>query len=202
MARLAGVGDRSGQPGPRRFSATTRPKILPSRFSKAAAVALRGTTDVIRARLAKRWKGEFLLALAGTSTTLKAMRRTRWSRALSAVMAVWLVVSLSEPAFLHSCPVHSLGSGAHRANVVLQAFATHHHDWTDSTAPVNGHETHNCTCIGSCCCATPIGLAAPRVLAAVSEPTAFRDTGLPEYAYLPVAADHVLPFQNGPPAVV
>ena len=116
-------------------------------------------------------------------------------------MAVWLAVSLSEPAFLHSCPVHSLGSGAHSANAVPQTLAAHHHGSAGSTAPAKGHETHNCTCIGSCCCATPIGLVAPRVLVVVSEPTALRDTGLPEYAYVPVAADHVLPFQNGPPAV-
>jgi hypothetical protein len=28
------------------------------------------------------------------------------------------------------------------------------------------------------------------------------DSGLPDYNYVPVAAAHVLPFQNGPPATL
>lgn len=132
------------------------------------------------------------------------MRRTRWSRAFSVVMAVWLALSLSEPAFLHACPVHGVGPGAHSAHSGALAHSADHHNSVDSTAPAKQDRggTHNCTCIGSCCCAPPIALAGMRVGLALSESVTLRDTGLPAHAYVPVARQHVLPFQNGPPAVI
>jgi hypothetical protein len=134
---------------------------------------------------------------------LKSMRRTRWSRAFSAVMAVWLVVSLSEPSFLHSCLVHDGARGAHSSHAAAP-HSGHHHSSADSESPTKNDRDHghSCTCLGHCCGAAPIGLAAIPASLAIGESAALRDTGLPAYAYVAVAAEHILPFQNGPPALL
>lgn len=135
---------------------------------------------------------------------LKSMRRTRWSRAFSVVMAVWLAVSLSEPAFLHACPVHGAGPNAHSSTRSTAPHSGHGHASVDSEAPAKHDRDHGhtCTCLGHCCCAAPIGLPAAHASLAIGEPTALRDTGLPVHSYVPVAAEHILPFQNGPPALI
>lgn len=127
------------------------------------------------------------------------MRRSLWSRASAAAIGLWLAVSVSEPAFLHSCPVH----GGHVSSHVMRGGMSDD-TMAEHASPVSHHETdsHTCTCISSCCCAAPIGLAGPAVSLAVIGPSAVRDTGLPEYLHVPVAATHVLPFANGPPAIV
>jgi hypothetical protein len=109
-------------------------------------------------------------------------------------MAVWLAFSLSEPAILHSCPVHDAGVSGHSMH---GGMASMHQPANHSRS--NGHA---CTCIGSCCSVAPVGLAAESISIAFAATTTVRDTGLPDYEYLPVAAAHVLPFSNGPPATV
>jgi hypothetical protein len=132
---------------------------------------------------------------------LKAMRRTPWGRAFAGVMAVWLAVSLSEPGFLHSCPVHGAMLGAHASMHKAAAHAGPHHGSVDARTPAenDGGQSHTCTCLDHCCCAAPIGLAGTHVALPIGAPTALRDAGVPAYVYVAVAADHVLPFQNGPP---
>ena len=132
------------------------------------------------------------------------MRRSLWHRALAAFMAAWLAIVMAEPAVLHACPTHG---GAHaasmqggRANGMTMA---HGAAAQTSEAPAHPAHGHQCTCLGQCC--APVGVAAPAsavALVTALETDATRDTGLPAFEYVPVAAAHVLPFANGPPTTV
>ena len=85
----------------------------------------------------------------------------------------------------------SLGGG-HAAHGV----ATHHGAATTDSQPLRGTQ---CTCLGQCCSAPPVALVATTIALADVVTSATRDAGLPDYAYVPVAAQHVLPLANGPP---
>jgi hypothetical protein len=136
------------------------------------------------------------------------MRRPLWNRAVAAVMAVWLAIVMAEPAALHSCPMHGgLAVGASAAGQEHAVSAVPHPGSTDAAmhrgAPAPGHGGgHQCTCLGRCAAAVGVAAPAPRVvLTSVVETAATRDSGLPDFEYVPVAAAHVLPFANGPPTV-
>ena len=122
------------------------------------------------------------------------MRRTPWSRAFAVLMAVWLAVSLAEPAILHACPVHG-GIGAEASHAAMP-HAMHH--------PVRHEDQarHLCSCIGACCSAAPIGLATAPISVASSAIVVTTDALLPEYSPSGASAEHVLPFANGPPAAI
>ena len=110
------------------------------------------------------------------------MRRSLWHRALAAVMAAWLAIVMAEPALLHACPTHGVAP---------------------ATGDAPAQHGHQCTCLGQC--HAPVGVAAPAALVSLAsglEVVAARDSGLPDFEYAPVAAAHVLPFANGPPATV
>src|SRR3569832_692515 len=92
------------------------------------------------------------------------MRRTTWGRLLAAVMAVWLSLSLSEPAFLHACPVRSASHAPGGANAGLHAAMAHGASHAATDAPSPGGTSHaGCTCLGDCCGAAPLGLRAAGV---------------------------------------
>jgi hypothetical protein len=115
-------------------------------------------------------------------------------------MAIWISLSLSEPALLHTCPVHDV---THAAGAGASGAAHHAPPSNEArhTTPVRGHASHRgCTCLGDCCAAGPVGIASPTLALATSLVLESDGAALPEHAYVPVAAQHVLPFQNGPPA--
>ena len=105
-------------------------------------------------------------------------------------VGLWFVAVAAGPELTHACPTH----GSHAA----QATSAHagHAGATESSSPTKNNQ---CTCLGQCCSTAPVAFASAH-LALVDVPTvATRDAGLPDYEYVPVAAEHVLPPANGPP---
>jgi hypothetical protein len=119
------------------------------------------------------------------------MRRRPVTRILASVFTVWFAAALVEPAVLHVCPVHD-------AAVPTDAVAHAHAGHEASPSPQPNAGDH-CLCLGDCANATHIGLPASRTAVLIETTLDARDTGLPEYAYVPIAAAHVIPFANGPP---
>lgn len=130
-------------------------------------------------------------------------------RILVAMWACWFVVLLSEPAMLHSCPMHdgapgSVGvaeghtghHGSHAANAAVDGSR-------DLTAPDQGAPQqaapHACTCIGDCSAST---IVVPTAAAPMSWLAGIIDIapviGVAHQS-VPAAPDFVLPFANGPP---
>src|SRR5512138_165833 len=135
---------------------------------------------------------------------LVAVTRSLWSRALALFAGLWFVAVSAGPELAHDCPVHgnhamsaSLG-GQHAGHGGTAARA--HHDMS-SNRPDAGSQPHpgQCTCLGSGCSAPAVALVAPTIALADVVTAAANDAGLPDYAYVPVAAQHVLPLANGPP---
>lgn len=138
------------------------------------------------------------------------MHRSRLSRALAALLAALLVFLTAEPlAGMHRCPMHdgvlALALSRDAGHDVADGGASHSRDAThqhDSGLPGHdgGHSSHHCSCVGSCTGAASIGLPGSATTLALDSRIAFtRDSGLPDYRYVPVWRQHVLPFQNGPP---
>lgn len=115
-------------------------------------------------------------------------------RALAAAFTLWFALVLIEPAVLHACPVHN------PAPVPTSAGEGAHHGHEAAPAP-DHHSGAQCLCLGDCTTITGVGLPSSIATLVVPTTTSGRDTGLPDYAYLPVAAAHVIPFANGPPLV-
>jgi hypothetical protein len=119
------------------------------------------------------------------------MSRPLWSRALAAVLAIWLVVVLTGPAGLHACPVH--GAAA-------QHGAAHPHA-VAHRAPADHHAPHRpvCTCPGDCSGSSPVALA-PGIVALAQRATPIgTQPASPAESPRPPAAPYLLPFANGPP---
>lgn len=127
------------------------------------------------------------------------MRRPLWSRVTALFVGLWFVAITAGPELMHACPTHgthavaaSLGAG-HGGHVA----ATEHHAASDTqSAPQRGTQ---CTCLGQCCSAGPVAVLSAHVALADTETIASHDAGLPDYTYVPVAAQHVLPLANAPP---
>ena len=105
-------------------------------------------------------------------------------------VGLWFVAVAAGPELTHACPTH----GSH----AVQASSAHalHGANTQSPEPTKGNQ---CTCLGQCCSTAPVAFASA-LIALTDVPTvAARDAGLPDYRYVPVAAEHVLPPANGPP---
>ena len=135
------------------------------------------------------------------------MTRHSRQRATAWLLAVLLTLVVAEPFRVHQCPVHlRLASAVVTPPAAAEPHAAHgghtmapaaeEHDGGSHGGPV-----HLCDCLGSC------GLAALATLRAhpalwVPEAVAAVD-GLPAPDAAPTAraADHVLPFANGPPVV-
>lgn len=133
---------------------------------------------------------------------LVAVTRSLWSRALALFVGLWFVAVSAGPELAHACPTHgnhamatALGDmpGGHGGTAT--AGAHHRAPNTES------HQQHGsqCTCLGHCCSAPPVALVATTIALADVVTAAANDAGLPDYAYVPVAAQHVLPLANGPP---
>jgi hypothetical protein len=126
--------------------------------------------------------------------------RSVLSRALALFLGLWFVAVSAGPELSHACPTH----GRHAMAAPLggvdggdrSGMASHR----DMTNP-ESHRQHGtqCTCLGHCCSAPPVALLTNTIALAETATSAAHDAGLPDYAYVPVAAEHVLPLANGPP---
>jgi hypothetical protein len=143
------------------------------------------------------------LSLARTASRLRGMHRRWWERSFAALFALWFAIAVVEPGPLRSCPMHSglaLGTASRTASA---ADTSEHarHESSSPHSPAHHGGAHNCTCLGDCASGSP-GAALPSAasvhLHAVIErvvvhvPTQSR--------FVPRAAEHVLPFANGPPS--
>jgi hypothetical protein len=117
------------------------------------------------------------------------MSRPLWSRVLAIFVGFWFVAVAAGPELTHACPTH----GSHA--VQSSAHASHGAS-SQSREPTKGSQ---CTCLGQCCSTAPLAVASAPIALTDVPTVAARDAGLPDYAYVPVAADHVLPPANGPP---
>jgi len=119
------------------------------------------------------------------------MRKSPISRIFSACFALWFVFALAEPVLaMHDCPVHD--------GVASGAAVAHH---AGHGAPHKQHSAHNCSCIGDCA-----GCTAPALHSSgnsyVIDAVTYTASAPGTFAvrYIASWAQHVLPFQNGPPA--
>ncbi len=131
----------------------------------------------------------------------------RWPQRVLAILVVaWYTALVAEPVTLHPCPMHDgllrmhaggamQHSGSPTAGMHGQAMRVEHRGSTSDP----GSAAHRCTCIGACTAASAGGMVANGPVLACVLLTAPLDTGLPDYAYVPVAAQHVLPFAHAPP---
>ena len=119
------------------------------------------------------------------------MRRNRLTRTLASLLAVWLGLTLGEPALVHHhCPMHD-------APAAGAPSAEHAGHAGHGEAPT--HRGHACTCIGACSASSPVAapaavsVPAPRVVE-VGRPAISPATDAPA-----TRRARVLPFANGPP---
>ncbi|HTE47095.1 MAG TPA: hypothetical protein VK636_17740 [Gemmatimonadaceae bacterium] len=138
--------------------------------------------------------------------------RPLWFRALIAIWGLWFTAALSEVGGIHTCPIHG-GTAAHVSHSAAahesqhaphhgaMASAEHHAQAASpSSQPADDHHGGACTCLGLCCCGTPV--ASPTSTTSIVD-VALVETSAPDYADLPtpsVERNHVQPFANGPPA--
>lgn len=129
------------------------------------------------------------------------MTRSVWSRALALFVGLWFVAVSAGPELAHACPTHghqAMAALLHGGNSTQGAGArVSHHGMANSES--QPHHGTQCTCLGQCCSAPPVALVATTFALADVVTSAAHDAGLPDYAYVPVAAEHVLPLANGPP---
>ena len=128
------------------------------------------------------------------------MKRPWWSRALALIVGVWFVAVTAAPDVAHACPMHGshaaiASSGQQHANHG-SASASHHSAPSSESTPARATQ---CTCLGQCCGTAPVAFMSAQIQLADIVTVATRDAGLPDYAYVPVAAQHVLPFAHAPP---
>ncbi|HVD60501.1 MAG TPA: hypothetical protein VNC11_06480 [Gemmatimonadaceae bacterium] len=120
------------------------------------------------------------------------MRLGPFGRILTAFFSLWFAFTLAEPVLaMHDCPVHdgvgAVGAASHHSN---------HHGSSHNQAK------HLCSCLGECAACALVALpSAPRTESFAETTRATDDSPLVASGYEPAWADHVLPFQNAPPAV-
>jgi hypothetical protein len=129
---------------------------------------------------------------------LLLMRRSRWTRVIALFVGIWFVAAAAGPELTHACPMH----GGHSSAAPAAEHADHgavaeHHLASSSESP--SHHGTQCTCLGKRCSTGPVAVFSARTALGATETVATRDAGLPDYAYVPVAAQHVLPLANAPP---
>ena len=131
------------------------------------------------------------------------MRRSSWSRVTALFVGLWFVAVTAAPEVTHACPMHgshavaaspNSGHDAHSSSV--QSGADHHSAASTDSAPRHNAQ---CSCLGHCCSTAPVAVIATSVSLADIVTFATREAGLPDYAYVPVAAQHVLPLAHAPP---
>ena len=114
------------------------------------------------------------------------MQRPLLSRFVALLLGFWFIAVSAGPELTHACPTH----GSHAAT------ASAHAGHGATPAP---EKSNQCTCLGQCCSSAPVAMASAHIALIDVSTVATHDTGLPDYEYVPVAAQHVLPPANGPP---
>jgi hypothetical protein len=135
------------------------------------------------------------------------MHRRQMHRVFATILVAWFTALISEPVTLHPCPMHdavprSHSAGATQRHADAMAGMNQHttmHVGHHGATSGSGSEAHRCTCIGACTPTSAGGLVADEYTLTGALITASPDTGLPDYAYVPVAAQHALPFAHAPP---
>ena len=151
----------------------------------------------------------------GPPAYIRRVRRSRFARAFSGILAVWLAICLAEPMQLHTCvmhgglamagSMHGMGGGSMDRDAMSSGSTNRAHP----AASLEGRPHHNdgtddqsiqCICLGDCSGGrTPVGLtAAPVFLASLQF-----DVPTPVFSYVsPSLASprFLLPFSNGPPS--
>jgi hypothetical protein len=130
------------------------------------------------------------------------MRRNVLSRPFTAILAVWFALTTVGSTLVHSCPMHDdpvarVHSSEHASASGLQVTGHAGHQ----VAPPTDEDEQGptcCTCMDDCSGPPAAWMPLSDSVAPVFVASAL-DRGLPDYAYVPVAAAHVLPFANGPP---
>jgi len=129
------------------------------------------------------------------------MRRSVFTRLTALVVGLWFVAMSAAPEVMHACPTHGAHAGVASSSDSGHTSATvapaEHHQLSDEQSPRQHGD--QCTCLGRCCGATSVALVASSISLADSVTAATRDAGLPDHAYVPVAAEHVLPPAQAPP---
>jgi hypothetical protein len=134
------------------------------------------------------------------------MRRNWISRSLASVLSLWLAVCLAEPVQLHTCAMHG-GLAIVQNGTVGAHGADHHaprssvgHNHSDQSSDT---QSRQCSCLGDCNSgSSPIGISAAAISllnAPLVEVSANSFGHAPQYL---VGPRFLLPFSNGPPAVL
>ena len=132
------------------------------------------------------------------------MRRSRSSRVLSAIFAIWLALVMGEAGFAHHhCPMHDgpipsamSGNGMLHGTGHGDAHASHGEDGNPAPA---GH--HLCTCIGACTASSGAATIAEAPALPAAQ-IAYIAVTVPERREPRASGDRApftLPFPNGPP---
>jgi hypothetical protein len=118
------------------------------------------------------------------------MQRSVWARVIALFVGLWFVAMAAGPEMTHACPMH----GSHDTAATTGGHAEHH-----GSTDADSDSSNQCTCLGQCCSAGPVAIVAQSIALVDVTTSVLRDTGLPDYAYVPAAAQHVLPLANAPP---
>jgi hypothetical protein len=131
------------------------------------------------------------------------MRRSQRSRVTAVFVGLWFVAVMAAPEVTHACPMHGSHAAAvsadhsdHATSLPEVAAANHHAASPSDPAPSRSKQ---CSCLGHCCSTPPVAVVPASIELADVITVATRDGGLPDYAYVPVAARHVLPLAHAPP---
>lgn len=140
------------------------------------------------------------------------MRRSAWFRSVASLLALWLPLVAGEPGLLQPCTMHgaerlvlaSLGVGS-SSHAAPDAHGTHgRHDAApdarSTSAPAQGHDAHDCSCIDGCTVASAVALPAPAAdielgVVSVVRSTPTRFVEAPRRS----VPEHTRPFTTGPP---
>jgi len=149
------------------------------------------------------------VARARTITDLYLMHRHWTQRVFAMLLVAWFTALVAEPVTLHPCPMHDgvllmMSSQSQMAGHAMDMSAMAHEHTTPQADhdQMPGHQQggqHQCTCLGTCTAASSAGLPSAHVTLASALVVHAHNPGLPDYRYVPVAAQHVLPFAHGPP---
>jgi hypothetical protein len=121
------------------------------------------------------------------------------------VLGLWFVAVTAAPEVAHACPMHGSHVQAARGDAThsghdaraAQAEATAHHRAPGTDSPAQ--HSNQCSCLGHCCSTSPVAFVPTGIALADIVTISTRDAGLPDYAYVPVAARHVQPLAHAPP---
>jgi len=116
-------------------------------------------------------------------------------------VGLWFVAVSAGPELTHACPTHGIhaasAAAGHTSHGASQSVGAAHHAASD-TEPAPPRSSQ-CTCLGQCCSTPPVAVISAAISLADIVTVATRDAGLPDYAYVPVFARHVLPLAHAPP---